>query len=406
MNRWRCWPIILTLPTGLCPFTAIGQIDPVKRELAQAGYNAAVEGHSPLSAYAFYYGNQPDFLSHTNLTLRMAVAPTYLDSELGISHALGEQTDLGIGVAGGGFADSYEDIEKGTFLPSQSFNGYGAEGSVSVYHLFNPAQMIPLYGVVRGSARYSTYQPTDDTDTHFQVPENRGTFSVRTGLRWGGREPVLFPALAMELSVWYEGQLRTGTATYGYDNLTVEPHSHLFWCEALLAYTLPELKHSFCVSLTAGTSLDADRFSAYRLGSLLPLVSEYPLSLPGYYYQELSAKQFVLVSGNYVLPLDPRQRWNLIADVSTAFVDYLPGLEQPGDWNTGLGAGIVYKSPTWKVMLGYGYGVNAIRSHGRGAQSVGILLQLDLERAREEMLSPSQPGRWRGLQQLLGIFGS
>ena len=38
------------------------QIDPVKRELIQVGYNAAFEGHAPLSAYAFYYRNEPDFL--------------------------------------------------------------------------------------------------------------------------------------------------------------------------------------------------------------------------------------------------------------------------------------------------------------------------------------------------------
>ena len=64
-----------------------GQIDPANRELVQVGYNAALEGQSPLAAYAFYYRNQPDFLQHTNLTLRLAVAPTYLDSELGFKSA-------------------------------------------------------------------------------------------------------------------------------------------------------------------------------------------------------------------------------------------------------------------------------------------------------------------------------
>ena len=64
------------------------QIDPVRRDLIQLGYNQALEGHTPFSGYAFYYHNQPDFL-RTNLTLRLALAPTYLDSELGIAHALG-----------------------------------------------------------------------------------------------------------------------------------------------------------------------------------------------------------------------------------------------------------------------------------------------------------------------------
>ena len=42
-------------------------------------------------------------------------------------------------------------------------------------------------------------------------------------------------------------------------------------------------------------------------------------------------------------------------------------------------------------MLGYGYGVDAIRSHGRGAQSVGLLLQFDLGQAREALLNPDSP---------------
>jgi hypothetical protein len=337
--------------------------------------------------------------------MRLAVAPTYLDSELGIRHVIGENTDLGIGLAGGGFADSYTEIRQGGYDPSQSFSGYGAETSLSLYHLFNPGQQIPLNGLVRSSAHFSTYARDDNTASNFQLPQDRGTFSVRTGLRWGGREPTLFPALAMELSAWYEGQFRVGSGTYGLGDRTIEPQSHLFWVEALLAYTLPELKHSFYLSLTAGTSVHADRFSAYRLGSLLPLVSEFPLSLPGYYYQEISARDFVLVGGNYMIPLDHKQHWNLSATASTAAVDYLSGLEQPGHWHTGLGGGMFYKTPSWKIMVGYGYGVDAIRSDGHGAHSIGVLLQLDLGEAREALLNPEQPGRWRGFQELMGVFG-
>ncbi len=404
MNRWWPWAFFLIVSGCLCPFLVQGQIDPFKRELIELGYNAALEGHPPLAGYAFYYRNQPEFW-RTNLTLRLAVGPTYLDSELGISHVVGANTDLGIGMAGGGFADNYNEIRHGTFIPAESFSGYSAETSLSLYHLFNPGAMIPLNGLLRGIAHYSVYDRDDATASNFQMPKDRGTFTLRTGLRWGGREPTLFPPLAMELSGWYEGMFRTGTGVYGYGDRSVEPQSHLFWGEALLAYTLPESKHSFCVNLTAGTSLDADRFSAYRLGSFLPLVSEFPLSLPGYYYQEISARQFVLVGGNYLLPLDSQQRWNLNANASTAVVDYLPGTEQPGDWHTGLGGGLFYKSPSWKILVGYGYGVDAIRSHGRGAQSVGLLLQFDLGQAREALLNSEEPSRWRGLQQLFDIFG-
>ena len=90
-------------------------------------------------------------------------------------------------------------------------------------------------------------------------------------------------------------QFQTATLPFLYTVLSYwpieenhEPNSHLFWGRALLAYTMPEWKHYFSVALTAGTSANADRFSAYRLGSVLPLASEFPLNLPGYYFQEIT----------------------------------------------------------------------------------------------------------------------
>ena len=179
-GSWH-WILLLFLADCLLPSTAFAQLDPVKRDLIELGYNGALEGHQPISAYAFYYLNAPDYPG-TNLTTRLAVAPTYLDSELGIRHVLGENTDLGIGLAGGAFEDDYWDIHQGEYDPSQSFTGYGAGVSLSLYHLFNPGQMIPLYGLVRGIAYYSTYERNDTTASNFQLPPDHGTFSVRTGL--------------------------------------------------------------------------------------------------------------------------------------------------------------------------------------------------------------------------------
>src|SRR5262249_49578138 len=226
------------LAACLSPILSIAQIDPIPRELVQVGYNAAFEGHAPLSIYAFYYRNEPGWLESkfhtTNLTSRLAIAPTYLDSELGIAHALGANTDLGIGLAGGGFGDSYNEVRQGTFLPAESFTGHGGEVSLSVYHLFNPQSRIPLYGVLRGTARYSVYDRDHKTDPAFVLPDNQGTLSFPTGLRGGGREPILFPSLAMELSAWYENHYRTDHGPYGFDgDRSLEDHSHLFWGQAL-----------------------------------------------------------------------------------------------------------------------------------------------------------------------------
>jgi hypothetical protein len=405
MNHHRHQIRILIVGLVVCaPIFAAAQIDPFRRDLVQFGYNQALEGHAPFAGYMYYYHNQPDFL-RTNLTLRLAVAPVYLDSELGFVNGLGPNTDFAIGLAGGGFADSYNEIHGGTYYPSQSFEGDGGEISGSIYHLFNPGDLIPLNLVLRGTAHYSTFDRNDDTAAGFQLPPDRVEFDIRTGLRWGGIEPTLLPALAMELSAWYEGRFRTESGAYGFNgDREVEPHSHLFWLEAALDYTLPKSKQNFSVRLTAGASLDADRFSAYRLGGFLPLESEFPLSLPGYYYQEISARQFVLCYGSYILPLDKKQRWNVGMNVSSAFVDYLPGERQPGNWLNGVGGGILYRSPLnrWNILVGYGYGIDAIRSHGRGANNVGILVQLNLGKTRAAEFNSPQPNHWRGWQWLLG----
>jgi len=397
----------------ISPFLAHSQVDPYPRELIQLGYNASFEGHPPLAGYAFYYKNQPNFLQDSNLTLRLALAPTYLDSEFGFSRLFGPNTDLGLGVAGGGFADSYTEIRKGTYYPRESFDGFGGETSVSLYHLFNPGHQIPLNGVLRGSVHYATYSATDNTAPNFSVPNDETTFAVRTGLRFGGKEPLLFPSLAMELSVWYEGEFRLNPDTYGVTSIaqphgdrTLGPSSHLFWATALLAYTMTNSGQSFYVNLTAGTSMNADRFSAYRLGALLPLVSEFPLSLPGYYYQEISARQFVLLGGNYMIPLDKKDHWNVNFNAATAGVDYLNGLQQSGDWLSGVGAGILYQSSSIKIMAGYAYGIDAIRDGGRGAHSIGFLMQFDLGHAKQSLLYPGELSRWRGWGRMFnGVLG-
>lgn len=402
----RGWRVILLSGVAL-GFThrASAQIDPMKRELVQVGYTQPFEGQGPLSAYVFYYLNKPNCFDHTNLTLRLAVAPVYLDSELGFSRLLGPSTDVGLGVSGGGFADSYSEVRDGNYRQDESFDGHGGEVSSSIYHRFNPGSRIPLHFLVRGAVHGSVFADDDKTADAFELPDDQFVFRARTGLRWGGREPVMMPDLAMELSGWYEGSFRLKPGFYGYDgDRSLNPSAHLLWGRALLAYTLPELKHNFGFNVTGGTGFDLDRFSAYRLGGNLPLYSEFPLTLPGYYFQELSAKSFVLFGGSYVVPLDRRQCWRVGGMVATAWANYLPGFELSNEWNTGVGGGLVYRSPSdsWQVAVQYGYGINAIRDHGRGAQSVTFLLQFDLGRTRERFFDPSVDlNRSRGLQSIL-----
>ena len=88
-------------------------------------------------------------------------------------------------------------------------------------------------------------------------------------------------------------------------------------------------------------------------------------------------------------------------------MDYSPGVEQPGHWHSGVGGGIRYRSPhnAWQMVVGYAYGIDAIRATGRGSHSVGFLLQFDLERANVALFEPGEnPMRSRGLQRIFGGF--
>ena len=402
-HRWLLVFVLVSIA-----WTTHAQIDPDKRRLAQFGYNQPIEGQSPLAAYAFYYLNDPSFIQ-TNLALRLVIAPVYLDSELGFRRMFGARTDLGLGVAGGGFVDSYSEVRRGDYIRGESFTGHGAEVNSSLYHRFNPDSKIPLYGVFRGAVHESIYQRDSKTDAAFVLPEDQAIFSVRAGFRYGGMEPLVIPALAMEISGWYENSIRSQPGQYGFGNdRELERLSHLFWTRSLLAYTFPKSKHNFSVSITAGGAIDPDRLSAYRLGGMLPLIAEYPLNIPGYYFQELTAKRFILFSGQYMLPLDSAKCWYLMSFAGTALIDYLNGLQQPGAWHSGVGGGITYQSPsrTWLVVLGYGYGIDAIRSHGRGANSIGLFCQIDLEAHNrtlaEEKGAPLNPSKFRGFDWILG----
>lgn len=398
---------------------AWAQLDPDRRQLIQVGYNQPVEGKSPLAFYAYYYGNYPGWPA-TNMTLRAVVAPTYLDSELGFKNLLGPNTDLGIGLAGGGFADSYAEIRDGVWRRAESFIGHGGDASVSLYHLFNPLSEgqkpkslgeVPLVGLARVGTRFSIFENDDGTASNFKLPDNKYEGYVRTGVRWGGREPLLYPDAAVELSLWYEGHFRTESQEYGFnDDRKINGDSHRFWARALGAYTFEPSHQRVEVSLTAGTSAGTDRFTAYRLGGTLPLAAEFPLMLPGYYFQELSAQKFGLLSGTYSIPIG--SRFEFIAQGSTALVDFLPDFNTGSHWQSGVGGFVGYHSGGghWHLLTGYSYGFNAPRGDHLGAQSISVLMQYDLEGA---MNGPSG-GRFReffsrlnqnvlsGLEQLFG----
>jgi len=146
------------------------------------------------------------------------------------------------------------------------------------------------------------------------------------------------------------------------------------------------------------------------LGGTLPLAAEFPLMVPGYYFEELSVRSFILANGSYSVPV--YGRWEFIAFGATGIVDYLPGLGQSGDFHAGLGAGLGWESGSgaFRVLAGYAYGVNALRQDGRGAHNLGFLMQYDFFRGPLDELPGARqirsafgrlnPTSWRGFNGL------
>ncbi len=397
-----CWLVGALLAVG----TLLGQIDPDKRKLVQAGYTQPLQGQSPVQAYAYFYWNEPYF-PWTNTTLRTAVAPTYVDAELGFRDLLRRGTSVGLGVSGGAFADNYAEINESTFLKEESFFGMSGGINASLYHTFNPTEEgkrpssiaeVPLQLILRNTFRGVFYSDQNNTSPDFELPDNQPTYNLRTGLRWGGREPLLSPTAAFEASVWYDLEQRGDPGAYGFDgDRNLERTTQRYWARLLFYWTFTN-QMQLQVNLTGGSSTDADRLSAYRLGGSLPVAAEFPLMIPGYFNQEISAKHFALLHGMFLYPLTSDGRWKVGVVGSSANVSYLPGFSLGQPWNSGVGGGVKYTSPSgaWQFVLSYGHGFNAIRSGERGADSVTLAIQYDFLEDRGRFFQRLLPAHWRG----------
>ena len=268
-------------------------------------------------------------LFNTNMALRLAIAPAYVDGELGFKQLLSPTTDVGLGLYGGLFGANYYEVRQGRYYQNESFDGSGGGASLSIYQLLNPGMLIPVNVVARAGMRELTYMDTSDTADNFALPANQTVGYTREGIRIAGKEPVLYPDLGLELSVWFERQWRLDSQQYGFNNdRSISPNVNLYWLYAGLNYAWTNSGQKISFAFTAGGSTDADQLGAYRLGGVLPLVAEFPLILPGYYYEELTATGFEHFYGAYDVPLIPDHLLDFRLEAATAHVDYLNGYQQ------------------------------------------------------------------------------
>ena len=377
-----CRGAFVLIAAAIVATSAAAQVDPAVRDLIEFGYQQPLQGRAPIAAYAFYYLNRPQFRA-PDRTARLVVSPTYLDGELAFRGLLGANTDLALGLDGGGFEYDYDEIRAGRWLREESFVGHGGGAAVGVYHLFNPGQRIPLNAILRAGVHYVAYERDSRTSPAFELPRSQAITTLRAGLRFGGVPPQLRPDAAVELSAWYEGRFRSAPGAYGFDDdRRVNRDVHLIWGRAEFAYVFPQTGRRVAVHAATGTSVHPDRLGAYRPGGTLELDAEFPLLLPGYYASEFSARSFVLGGGEISVPLDAARRFDAGLGAGVARIRYTPGTEAGRAWNSGVSveAGYHPSSGAWKAALVYGRAFDAIRHGRRGADTVTLALEVDMQR--------------------------
>ena len=378
------------------------QVDPERRSQIETGYEQGLGSPGPYAPYFYIYLNRPDFMASSD-TFRLALAPVYFDGEWGIKNALGRFGDAGFGLNGGGYAFGQTEVYRGDEKRGEDFTGHGGGPSLSAYPHLGNIGPVPLNGVLRVAASYSDYRRGYATAPQFVLPQNEWTGKIRAGLRFGGQPPGLDRAPAGEASVWWETQGREHSVPYGYNgDRTAQGQTNLYWTRMLFAYTMEDATRLEArTSFGGGTGVD--RFSAYRLGGMLTLNSEFPLVLPGYFSHEIAARQYAHLYVRGGMPLDDNRKLVLNLFAAGASITPVAGTDAGGAQHLGVGTSIEFapRHGALRGVLSYGYAPTALRGGGRGGQGVALSIELNLE-PRKDKLGEAPYDMQQGLRWLLG----
>lgn len=383
-----------------CAGSARAQIDDTRRTLFEGGFEDGLFSPGPSGAYAFLYLNRPG-VAGPGSALRVALAPVYADVELGLPSVFGSGIDAGLGFSGGGYAFSRKEVVRGDQRIGESFIGHGGGPSLSLYRKLADLGPVPLNAVGRLSLVYTDYQNSAETDAAFVVPPDEWTGSARAGLRLGGQEPGIGGKPAFEVSTWYETRIRDRPGSYGYDrDRFVRREINLYWMRALLVMP-PDLPVRASGGASVGGGDRLGRLAAYRLGGMLTQAAEFPLPIPGYFAQEIAAREFGHVWGRVGYPVS--SRWVLNAFAAGAAVTPIAGTDPGGVLHSGFGAGIEFapRDGALHGELSYGFAPRAVRGSGRGGSGIALTMEIDFT-TDDENTRKNAKTRQEGLGWLLG----
>jgi hypothetical protein len=136
---------------------------------------------------------------------------------------------------------------------------------------------------------------------------------------------------------------------------------------------------------------------------MMTLNSEFPLILPGYFSEEIKARQYAHVTLRGGFPLDDNKKYIINVFAAGATITPAAGTNAGGTNHAGVGTSIEFapRNGALRGILSYGYAPTAVRGSERGGQGVALSVELNLE-PREEGLRHAPPYTQQGLRWLLG----
>jgi hypothetical protein len=137
---------------------------------------------------------------------------------------------------------------------------------------------------------------------------------------------------------------------------------------------------------------------------MLTLNSQFPLVLPGYFSQEIAARQYAHLYLRGGIPLEDSKKFVLNVFAAGATITPVAGTNAGGTNHAGVGTGLEFAPHhgALRGMISYGYSPTALRGGARGGSGVALSLELNLEPRKGEQPGGEQSDTQEGLRWLLG----
>ncbi len=368
--------LLLVLAALLAPVT-FGQVDVAHHRTLMLQGEVAGRGSEGISGLGYFWFNENNF-PWTNTALRAIIGGIYNDAELSYFLPSNPNTAVGVGFSGWAYLGGLTPYFDGTKLGSLQFYGDGVTGRLFVNQTVPTGTQLPLNLRATYSITGNSFRNAADT-RNFILPHTFAEHTFRVEARLGGIEPGLLAKRGFELYLAADTNYRNGFEAFGPTGALFPKHDNYQHILASASGRVPLGPALGTVRVASGFGWNTDELSAWRLGGNLLQMSAYTFTLHGYYTREILADDFVLANTIVSLPLYKpcNLAAHLYGDWATAKT-LSPFTGATGNWHNyfGVGAGLSFRAP-WDidVLLGYGYGINAVRHVTHGGHEISLALE-------------------------------